>query len=658
MKNTSITRASRVNLETTVYRYGQLSSIVPGFVPRPVQLELAQVISNAIMAGDNALLEAGTGTGKTFAYLLPLFSSGKKAIISTGTKALQDQLFIKDLPLVASLFKGSYKVALLKGRANYVCPERLDKSLKVVSGNGAKQFSNKSLNKLLDKLVSVREWSSRTQTGDLTELSDFHSDPALISMITSTRDNCLGSRCPRFDECPLYRARDRANEAELVVVNHHLLFADLALKEDNLAHLLPTVDVVVVDEAHQVPDVARQFFGNRIGSGQVIELARDIRQELALLGNDEPQLVTAVKDLETAIANMTAAAKKEGELTDLTNWLEFSGADSVEDVDLALGEVLQFLQIAAERSRGLDHCRQRTIRIIDQFALLTEPNALDENYVHWMQLSERGFVVHLSPVSISNELARHFNNDSPGWIFTSATLAVGNRFDHIRGSLGLDERVIEKQFDSPFNYSEHVLGYIPEGLPLPGTDEHTRKLLEVIRPFLEEKSLILFTSHRALKLSSEVLLAIDDSLILYQGQLPKVELLERFRSASKCILLATQSFWEGIDLRGAGMRCLVIDKLPFASPEDPISRAMMKSITSAGGNGFMEYLLPQAIISLKQGFGRLIRQETDRGLFILGDPRVNSKSYGKLVLGSLPKIRWTSDERDALEHLAQICMEE
>jgi len=626
---------------------GELSSIVPGYISRPVQLELAQVISDAIMSGDNALLEAGTGTGKTFAYLLPLVASGKKAIVSTGTKALQDQLFFKDLPLVTSLFEGRYKVALLKGRANYVCPERLDKSLKVISGSGSSA-------KVLDKLVSVREWSTRTRTGDLTELSDFHNDPALISMMTSTRDNCLGGNCPRFDECPLYRAREQANGADLVVVNHHLLFADLALKENNLAHLLPRVEVVVVDEAHQIPEVARQFFGSRIGSGQLMELARDIRAELSLLGNEETQLLSATGELEIAVADMSVAARKEGELSDLSHWLEHSGADSVECVDMALENVLQLLRFAAPRSRGLEHCLHRCIRIIDQFALLTEPKDLDGSYVHWMQRKDRGFVVHLSPVSISTELAPHFNNGCPGWIFTSATLAVGDQFDHIRLSLGLDEEVIQKQFHSPFDYQDQVLAYIPEGLPVPGTDEHTAKLIEVIEPFITEKSLILFTSHRALKLASQILIAQQDLPILYQGQLPKAELLQRFRQASKCVLLATMSFWEGIDLRGAGLRCLVIDKLPFANPADPVSRAMIKSITSAGGNGFMEYSLPQAIISLKQGFGRLIRQETDQGLFILGDPRVSSKSYGKLVLGSLPEMRWTDNEHEALAHLNKI----
>lgn len=627
---------------------GELSRVVPDFISRPVQIEMAQAVRDAIREGRNALLEAGTGTGKTYAYLIPLIESGKKVIISTGTKNLQDQLFFQDLPLITSLVNDGYRIALLKGRGNYVCPERLDKSLKVISGNGASDF--------LDRLVGVREWSSRSRSGDITELSDFHDDTGIVSMITSTRDNCLGSSCPRFDECPLYRARDAANEADLVVVNHHLLFADLALREENLVQLLPTVEVIVVDEAHQVPEVARQFFGTRLGSGQILELAKDIKQELFLLGNDDRELLTSTNQLEQAVENMVTLVAASGEIRDLSDWLEYQGCAVVDGVDLALGDLILGLEVAAVRSRGLQHCLQRAIRQVDQFALLTEPTSLDQNYVHWIQVHTRGFVVHVSPVSISSELSSHFNNPAPVWVFTSATLAVGGKFDHIRESLGLED-VIENQFASPFEYKAQVLAYVPEELPHPGTDMHTRALIEILLPFFKVnpgKTFCLFTSHRALKLAGELLAMEEDLHVLSQGQLPKSELLRQFRRTSRCILLATQSFWEGVDLRGTGLKCLVIDKLPFASPEEPISRAMINSIASTGGNGFMEYLLPQAIISLKQGFGRLIRQESDEGLFVLGDPRVMSKSYGKLVQASLPEMSWTSDKTQALDHLMKI----
>ncbi|MFP6805790.1 MAG: ATP-dependent DNA helicase [Pseudomonadales bacterium] len=636
---------------------GDLSSSIQNYVSRPVQLELAQTISDAIEKGNNALLEAGTGTGKTLAYLVPLFMSGRKAIVSTGTKALQDQLFNKDLPLLVNLFSKSFRIALLKGRANYVCPERLDKSLKLITSGGSAE--------LLDKLVRVREWASQTRTGDLTEYSNFQDDPVLVPMISSTRDNCLGGSCPRIDECPLYKAREKAKNADLVVVNHHLLFADLAMKEDSLAQLLPHVDTVVVDEAHQVVDVARQFFGSRFGSGQVMELVRDIRRELLLLGDDEIGLTNALDHLVIVLRSMTEELKALTETAqrldqtglesfNLGDWLASNGTNTVEAIDMAMGDILEILDITAVRSRGLQHCFQRTVRLIDQFAMLTEAPVADEEYLHWIQLTERGFVVHMSPLSISRELATHFRFGKTNWLFTSATLAFGNQFDHCRASLGLDDETIQQQFPSPFNYQRQVLGYIPENLPKPGSDDHTRALIQSIRPLLQGKVLFLFTSHRALKLARELIEMERDLIVLSQGQYPNSELLQRFRESGRSILLATMGFWEGIDLRGAGISCLIIDKIPFSHPEDPLSNALMKSISSAGGNGFLDQLLPQAITLLRQGFGRLIRQESDEGLFVLGDPRINSKSYGKVVLDCLPQFQWTSELALAQAHLMRV----
>ncbi len=633
-------------LEDYLGKEGELSRLIPDFVSRPVQIQMARAVVDAVSERKNALLEAGTGTGKTYAYLIPLIDSGKKVIISTGTKNLQDQLYFQDLPLIAGLIDNGYRTALLKGRANYVCPERLDKSLKVISGN--------TQSDILNRLVGVREWMSRTQTGDITELSDFSDDAAFASLITSTRDNCLGSSCPRIGECPLYLARSAANDADLTVVNHHLLFADIALREENLAQLLPRVETIVVDEAHQVSEVARQFFGDRIGSGQILELARDIKRELFLFGNDDRGLLHSAEQLERALGVMNSLVSSTGEIGDLSGWLQNQGETVVEGIDLALGELMQYLDISAIRSAGLQHCLQRANRLADQFALLTEAVPLDQAHVHWMQSYARGFVIHVSPVSIAAELSEHFNKPVPNWIFISATLSVGGKFDHIRASLGLDD-ASENLFASPFEYQAQVLSYVPEGLPQPGSDVHTRALIERLLPFFRSgKTFCLFTSHRALNLARELLAIEDDLHVLSQGQLPKAKLLERFRQMPDGTLLATQSFWEGVDLRGAGLKCLVIDKLPFGSSDDPISRAMMNAIESSGKNGFMEYLLPEAIISLMQGFGRLIRQESDEGLFVLGDPRVMTKPYGRLVLASLPPMTWTMDQSHALGHLRSL----
>ncbi len=634
---------------------GGLSKLVPGFVARPVQVDLAQTIAEAIVRKRHALLEAGTGTGKTLAYLVPIFLSGKKSIISTGTKALQDQLYFKDLPLVSELFENQSRIAILKGRANYVCPERLEKSLKI--HKGARQSSGD----LLDRLVRIREWSTRTILGDLTEHADLDTDPALLSMVTSTRDNCLGGSCPKYDQCPLYRAREKASEADILVVNHHLLFADLALKEDSLTQLLPRVECVIVDEAHQIPKVARVFFGQRFSSGQVSELIRDVRRELSLLGNDESELLSATGRLEKNLSIMSTQLRddssREGQGFELSDWFDGRGAPIVESIDMSLGDMMEILDIVAQRSIGLEHCQQRISRLIDQFALLTEPAAEEEPYIHWVQVHDHGFVVNLSPFTVSNALAAHFDGSKSSWILTSATLAIGHDFSHIKQLLGLNDDTIQKQFDSPFAYVDQVVVYTPEYLPLPGSDEHTFALVQSILPFVSDnKILFLFTSHKALKLAAEQLmvepLTVRQEVAVYwQGQFSKVELLQRFKQTPHCILLATQSFWEGIDLRGAGLTCLVIDKLPFASPDDPLEKALMRYIASGGGNGFMEHSLPQAIISLRQGFGRLIRQESDWGVFVLGDPRVDTKHYGAIVRKSLPAMHWTRDLDKAMNHL-------
>ncbi len=630
---------------------------MPGFIAREVQVDLAQTIAGAITKKRHALLEAGTGTGKTFAYLVPLFLSGKKSIISTGTKALQDQLYFKDLPIITKLFRNRLKIAILKGRANYVCPERLEKSLKIQTNQNTHQTSRE----LLDKLVSVREWSTRTILGDLAEYADLDNDPVLLPLVTSTRDNCLGGSCPKYDQCPLYRARERASEADIVVVNHHLLFADLALKEESLTQLLPKVECVVVDEAHQIPHIARQFFGQKFSSGQVTELIRDVRQELSLLGNDEAELLSSSRRLEKNVARMTGQLKgdsaREGKQFELADWLDGPGALIVESIDMSLGDMMEILDIAAQRSQGLEHCQQRLSRLIDQFALLTEPSAQEEPYIHWMQVHDHGFIVHLSPITVSNALSTHFNESKSSWILTSATLAIGQDFSHIKQLLGMDDTAIQKQFDSPFAYIDQVVAYTPEKLPMPGSNEHTSALVESIVPFVSDnKILFLFTSHRALRLAAEQLSTEQmpdrqQAVVFWQGQFSKTELLQRFRQAPRCILLATQSFWEGIDLRGAGMTCLVIDKLPFANPDDPLEKSLMRYIASGGGNGFMEHTLPQAIISLRQGFGRLIRQESDWGVFILGDPRLDTKQYGAIVRNSLPAMQWTKDLETTMNHL-------
>ncbi|HAK52199.1 MAG TPA: helicase [Gammaproteobacteria bacterium] len=605
---------------------GLLAQEVPGFVVRNQQLEMATAVAASISNEEISFLEAGTGTGKTFAYLVPLFLSGKKVMIATGTKTLQDQLNFQDLPLISRFFP-RHRSALLKGRSNYLCPNRLEKFLKVMVSDEP----------TLAQLVRIRSWATSSVSGDLGEAPQVEAH--VVPLITSTRDNCLGSGCPQFDTCPLYAARKRAQEADVIVVNHHLLFADLALKEDSLSSVLPKVDAIVVDEAHQVPDIARQFFGASVSSRSFGDLIRDLRGEMSLLGNDDPALLNQINQLEAALDAMIGAILAGN--ADFDQWFQCGGQSIVEEVDHSLAELREALDVASGRSQGLDSGRRRVEQIADDFVLLTEPTSLDD-FVHWIDRTRTGFTVHLSPIDVAQTIGQLF---SPGaWIFCSATLCVDGSFSHIRRALGVEEAV-EQRFLSPFDFQRQVRACLPPDLPVPGSDDHTYALVEAVKPVLSAnhgRTFFLCTSYRAMNIVRDLL--SDSHNLFVQGVLPRHELMAAFRRTERSILLATHSFWQGVDVKGAGLTCVIIDKLPFASPEEPLPRATMQAIDTAGGNGFVDYLLPQAIIALNQGFGRLIRAESDRGLFILGDPRIFSRSYGGLVLSSLPEMEWIEME--------------
>ena len=630
---------------------GALSRAVEGFTAREAQLAMASDVATAMRSGTSLLVEAGTGTGKTFAYLVPAFLASGRSIIATGTRTLQDQLFYKDLPLVRGVVPDKRSIALLKGRANYLCPQRLDKNLKVMPGNASPQ--------LIARLQDVRSWYVRSRTGDVTELLDAESDAALLPLVTSNVDNCLGSECPHLEECPLYRARSRAMEADIIVVNHHLLFADLAMQDDSFASLLPVVDHVIIDEAHQVADVARQFFGVRIGSGQLVELGKDVRAELFLLGNDDAELASKCSELDRSIAALDRRLKTSAE-KDLTRLLFEPGVrDAIDDVDMALGVLASHLDVAAVRSRSLSNCYQRALRLIDKFALLTEINESDDaaEYAHWLQPGERGFVIHMTPVSIARHFGEHLAHSSQSWILTSATLTVNDSFDHTVATLGLSD-IETRHYRSPYDFTRQVKSWLPAHLPQPGSDEHTRALVATCLPIIRSvkgRTFFLFTSYRALNLAAHMM-ENEGLPFLVQGTRSKAVLLDKFRVTPGCVLLATHSFWEGVDVKGAGLQCLVIDKLPFSSPSDPITAAQSRAIDAAGGNGFMDYLVPEAAITLRQGFGRRVRGESDRGLFILGDSRVAHKPYGRLFIKSLPEMDWLADAAAAIEYLGELAL--
>jgi len=607
---------------------------------------MAALIDDTLEKQQNALIEAGTGTGKTFAYLLPLLLSRKRAIISTGSKTLQDQLFYQDIPLIISLLDWPVKVALLKGRNNYLCPQRLETSINMSSrDNDSTQ---------LPDLIAVREWSQQTRTGDLTEITD-RQDTSIGPLITSTQDNCLAGECPRVSECPLYRARAQAQAADLVVVNHHLLFADMAMKEEGFGSLLPDVGAIVVDEAHQVIDVARRFFGEQIGSQQLIALCRDVRAALSSLGNDDIALSGMTENLEAAARYLITEFDRTPPDFKLDQLLgDPSVAQCVNEVDLALGQLMSALAGAAVRSAALAHCYTRVVRLTDYFTLLTEAGH-DVNNIHWLERHDYGFTLHLSPISIAAELKAELGS-SKSWILTSATLSVAGEFNHYKRYLGLVD-IQERIFDSPFCFRSQVKSHIPQDLPLPGTDRHTRMLVHYCLPLIRShtgRTFFLFTSYKALRIARDLFEAHVDLPILVQGSMPKPKLLAQFRDTPGCTLLATNSFWEGVDVRGSDLKCLIIDKLPFSSPDDPMTAAQFKAVIADGGNAFFDHAIPEAAIALKQGFGRLIRQEADKGLFVLGDTRVKTRGYGKLFLQSLPDMEWLDSAEEAINYLENL----
>ncbi|MCS5575112.1 MAG: ATP-dependent DNA helicase [Pseudomonadales bacterium] len=613
----------------------RLPALIENFVVREQQVKFAESIASIISGGGNGLIEAGTGIGKTFGYLIPVMQSGDTAIVSTGTRNLQDQLFLNDLPKLAELFPGK-RLSLLKGRANYLCVHRRRASLKVVA---------KGEN--LDRLVQVRGWSSQTKTGDLTELLDPEEHPEIMRLVTSTRDNCLGGRCPDFDQCSLYLARDKAAQSDLVVVNHHLLFADLAQQEDALQSLLPRAGIVLVDEAHRVPDVARQFFGQQLSSGQMVELIRDTATELALLGNDDPMARQAISELQAALDRLRDEIMAS-DIVDYSGWLQERSTASVVNLDLALNELISHLDRVAQRSVGLQQVLKRSLRLADLFTLLSEDLSGDKEHVHWLDRRENSFSINLSPVSIAEPLRRIVQNPEVSWIFTSATLSLDSGFNHIQGAVGLESAECLR-FGSPFDYRTAVRAWLPDQLPAPGGEAHTRALVEAVVPLIPSnpgRTLFLFTSYRAVRHAALMLSGIARPLLV-QGSMSRLRLTRAFVETPGAVLLATQSFWEGVDFRGADLRCLIIDKLPFPNPAEPLYAADADRIAKGGGDSFTELALPRTVLALKQGFGRLIRQESDRGLFVLGDSRLRNRDYRHFILGNLPEMMWLESCEDA-----------
>jgi ATP-dependent DNA helicase DinG len=615
---------------------GALARAWPGFNARPAQQRLASAVASTLIEGGELIAEAGTGTGKTYAYLVPALLSGLRVIVSTGTRALQDQLYHRDLPRLREALGVGLKSSLLKGRSNYVCWYRLERA------RTDRLFGSREAAALLRR---VAKFADASADGDIAGIDFIAEDSPLWPQITSTPDNCLGSECPFHAECFVVRARAQAQAADLVVVNHHLLFADLALKREGFGEILPGAHAFVIDEAHQLPELATRFFGQTVTARQLTELGRDAIEEATSASAALSSLQPAVDALDRCIAEFRAAWSPLPARGPLAHALRHDPcADTLEALEDALRALVEALEGQAERGPGLAACFERGNAMRQRFDAL-HVQADEAASVRWFELSRTGFSLHQTPLEIAGPLSEFRERAKAAWVFTSATLAVAGSFDHFAGQLGLEapRTLLEP---SPFDYPTQALAYLPEALPDPADRGYVPALLQAALPVLEAsngRAFLLFTSHRALREAADWLGERCAFPLFVQGSQPRHALLEAFRASGNGVLLGAASFWEGVDVAGEALSVVLIDKLPFAAPDDPVLEARLEHIRRGGGNPFRDWQLPSAVIAFKQGVGRLIRSESDRGVLVLCDPRLRSKGYGRSFLNSLPPLPRTRD---------------
>ncbi len=621
------------DLERVFGPEGRLARHLPGYRPRQAQLEMAKAVQQAIEDKSTLIAEAGTGTGKTFAYLIPAILSGKRVIVSTGTKNLQDQLFRKDLPLVRQALAVPFRAALLKGRGNYLCLYRLENALVLRPGHGRVDIA---------AMENIKRWARHTSGGDIAEVADVPESSPLWPQVTSTVDNCLGQDCPNLADCFLVKARRSAQEAEVLVINHHLLWADWALKTDGFGELLPAADAIVVDEAHQFAETAAQFLGLSIGSRQLNELAGDIVIEQLKDARDQPELAAEAEKLENAVADLRLAL---GVNDRREAWSAMEEEEGVrKQMDKVCGQLkilAAMLRPAAVRGKGLESCWKRSEELLQRLDDFLGDTRCES--VRWFETYKRGFSLNRTPLEIAGEFAKFHKESEAAWIFTSATLSVSRGFEHFSASLGLREAAAHS-WESPFDYRNQSLFYLPGDMPDPSDRDYAAAVVKAAIPVLKAsrgRAFMLFTSHQALQAAASRLPKEVDFPLFIQGSQSKAALLEAFKQAGNGVLLGTASFWEGVDVRGPALSCVIIDKLPFASPSDPVLNARLETLKRQGRSPFASHQLPAAVIALKQGVGRLIRSSDDRGVLMVCDPRLLSKPYGKVFLNSLPPMKRT-----------------
>jgi ATP-dependent DNA helicase DinG len=629
---------------------GPLASTIKGYSEREEQIKMALAIEEAIHENKQLIAEAGTGTGKTFAYLVPALLSGGKVIISTGTKTLQDQLFNRDLPNVRDALKVPVTISMLKGRANYVCHYHLEHA-----GLEGRFASREDAN----YIPIIKSFAENSKTGDKSELVDVPENATIWPNVTSTRDNCLGQDCNFYKECFVMEARKNALAADVVVVNHHLFFADVMLRDEGVTELLPSANTVIFDEAHQLPEVAGLFFGEDVSTNQLLELCRDSTAAHITLAKDCIALGETILDTEKAVKDFRLVFTHEGPRLPVQKALVIKGfQEAFENLQSKLEALCKVLESQAPRDPLLEKCWERSVGLSVLFARWDK--AENANLVRWVEVFTQSVQLHATPLSVADGFSKQLNAQPRAWIFTSATLAVKSDFSHYKAQMGLQDAE-SLYLQSPFDYDNQALLYAPMGMPDPNSAAYAAAVAEASLPVIQAsqgRAFILCTSLRAMR---EIHALLKDAFgshgleypLFLQGDSTRTELLERFRSHGNAVLVGSQSFWEGVDVRGEALSVVIIDKIPFAPPDDPVLSARIDKMKAEGRNAFMEYQLPYSVITLKQGAGRLIRDETDKGVLMICDPRLITKPYGKRIWQSLPPFRRTKELADVEAFFAE-----
>ena len=635
-----------MQIKTLFSESGPLALNIPGYKPRQPQIDMAEMVHAAIENKSQCVVEAGTGTGKTFAYLIPVLLSEKKSIITTGSKALQEQLYHRDLPQLTKILNKGRKVALLKGRANYLCTYRLEQHVAHVPTDDPD---------VMHQLAMVAKFASQTNTGDLADCVGIEEDAKVLPYVNSTADNCLGKECPDYAECYIRKARIKAMEADIVVINHHLFFADMAVKDSGFAELMPDADNYIFDEAHQIPEIASDYFGDSISTKQLVALINDLRliyrsdiPDMLQLGNTLNKLETAVADLRLAFAGESSRGDWRESLTSKTI------CDALHRVISDLDFLYKVLKLCLDRSDKIEHPFEKVLQFKNQLERAFDTT--QTGYSYWYETTRRFLTINITPLNVANKFKEIIERTKASFTFASATLSVNDSLDHFNKSLGLKPKQ-QLLVESPFDYENQAVLCMPRYLPETSDDMMPHSLVKLAKELIKAakgRTFLLFTSYRVMHLVYEGLSTATEYPVFMQGQSSKRIILEQFIRHGNAVLMGTASFWEGVDVRGDALSCVLIDKLPFTSPDDPLLQARMKDCELTGGEPFEDIQLPQAIINLKQGVGRLIRDHSDKGVLVICDNRLVTRKYGQTFLQSLPNMRRTRDFQSALQFLENI----